>query len=166
VTPRHPDTDRPLRDGPNTHVYRDAGFVTEWTVVPLTDPDGVDHLFHVPSIILDMERQLVAADFYAGVRLPAEPEAPDLCDGCGASRLSMRHYIGCPMVATHRWDPVLDATPPPALDDGTLNALVRALKYAIQDFETGSPESGLREVRIALRLATPPTDDTPDQEAS
>jgi hypothetical protein len=38
------------------------------------------------------------------------------CDGCGASRLSMRHYIGCPMVATHRWDPVLDATPPPALD--------------------------------------------------
>jgi hypothetical protein len=88
------------------------------------------------------------------------------CDGCGASRLSMRHYIGCPMVATHRWDPVLDATPPPALDDGTLNALVRALKYAIQDFETGSPESGLREVRIALRLATPPTDDTPDQEAS
>jgi hypothetical protein len=116
VTPRHPDTDRPLRDGPNTHVYRDAGFVTEWTVVPLTDPDGVDHLFHVPSIILDMERQLVAADFYAGVRLPAEPEAPDLCDGCGASRLSMRHYIGCPMVATHRWDPVLDATPPPALD--------------------------------------------------
>jgi hypothetical protein len=41
------------------------------------------------------------------VPTPEPPAEPDPCDGCGASRLSMRHYIGCPMASTHRWDPVV-----------------------------------------------------------
>jgi hypothetical protein len=85
VTPRHPDTDRPLREA-----LRDLVILAGTTENPQDALDAADRL----------------ADTL-GLRLPAEPEAPDPCDGCGASRLSMRHYIGCPMVATHRWDPVV-----------------------------------------------------------
>jgi hypothetical protein len=46
-------------DGPNTHRYRDAHFVTSWTLFRLTDPDGVEHTFHVPTLIVE---QIVAVE--------------------------------------------------------------------------------------------------------
>lgn len=43
-------------DGPNTHRYTDAGFVTEWTIFHLDDPDGVTHTFHVPTRLVEQAR--------------------------------------------------------------------------------------------------------------
>jgi hypothetical protein len=116
VTPRHPDTDP---DGPI------AGFAAlpsdermaemiRSADISMRDQWGRHRsrtsyywrdMGHAVAVLLRNHLPLV--DALRGLRLPAEPEAPDPCDGCGASRLSMRHYIGCPMVAPHRWDPVV-----------------------------------------------------------
>lgn len=52
-------------DGPNTHKYSDATFVTNWTLVNLDDVNGITHHFHVPTAIADIFRA-------EGVRLPGE----------------------------------------------------------------------------------------------
>lgn len=55
------DEHQAAMDGPNTHRYPDANFVTSYTLFDLYDPEGVRHVFHVPTLIVEQFATLDAA---------------------------------------------------------------------------------------------------------
>jgi hypothetical protein len=124
VTPRHPDTDRRR----NAIIVATGGVLREGapelggTHRAILAANIADAVLALAGLRLPAEPEApTPANDCAGygfgicpcgchdqpVPTPEPPAEPDPCDGCGASRLSMRHYIGCPMASTHRWDPVV-----------------------------------------------------------
>lgn len=97
-----------MQDGPNTHVYRDAGFVTEWTVVPLDDPDGVRHFFHVPTVILALEAELALSG--RAVPVEGDRERHDLGCRCYPHVSEQVSLTGSGLDAAHAGHLVMDSS--------------------------------------------------------
>jgi hypothetical protein len=63
---------RAQQDGPNTHKYHDAGFVTSWTLFDLYDPEGERHIFHVPTRIVEQIETVEVAALAAAEAAPLD----------------------------------------------------------------------------------------------
>jgi hypothetical protein len=99
------------------------------------------------------------------VPTPEPPAEPDPCDGCGASRLSMRHYIGCPMASTHRWDPVVGTWVASYPRRDILDRLMELWQEPWSEPAFGEAQMLLARLRLSQPVPTPePPADPHDHE--
>jgi hypothetical protein len=217
VTPRHPDTDRPLREALRDLVIlagttenpqdaldaadrladtlglrlpaepgapdpataerrRLAGALANWalspgesfrTLLPFLDMPYTeayrDGWMTFTNAINDRMTRAEAAS--QPVPTPEPPAEPDPCDGCGASRLSMRHYIGCPMASTHRWDPVVGTWVASYPRRDILDRLMELWQEPWSEPAFGEAQMLLARLRLSQPVPTPePPADPHDHE--